>query len=353
MKKVFLLLAMSALIITGSAQTRRTNVRNLSKKTNVKTVSKRTPTVDTKALADTLRSLKSQVKMEQMQLHVFETPLTQKLSDGTSFKVVDCWQKKDLVYVKFEVCNMDDSPRLKIPERNIKALVDDDKIAIIQLYRGESSIWDTSRIDLNQGVTDNFTVILYIKDHLAKAVNLLKISENNSNSYVEFREIPVRKADGSISTKDNNISLQDSLNIIKSYLKDLKRRNNITPIQTMKLADGTVFELISCNYDNHSFVIPTIRIYNHNNTKNINYNTWNALPGIKFTFEGEEKRIDNLYIGYDTSLTHKFIVEKSIYTNISFLCYIGDRLPKTLDNIVLEDQDTHEKVTFTNIKVER
>lgn len=353
MKKVFLLFAFSVFIITSSAQTRRTNVRKTAQKPKVTTVTKKTPRVDTKALADTLRSLKSQVKMEQMQLHVFETPLTQKLSDGTSFKVVDCWQKKDLVYVKFEVCNMDDSPRLKIPERNIKALVDDDKIAIIQLYRGESSIWDTSRIDLNQGVTDNFTVILYIKDHLAKAVNLLKISENNSNSYVEFRELPVRKVDSSISANGNNVSIQDSVKIMKSYLKDLKRRNSITPIQTQKLADGTVFELISCNYDNHSFVTPKIRIYNHNNTKKINYNTWNALPGIKYIFEGKNQGITNLYIGYDVSITHKFIVEKNIYTNISIVCYTGDRLPKTLDKIELEDQDTHEKVTFTNIKVER
>lgn len=353
MKKVFLLLALSVLIITGSAQTRRTNVRKTAQKPKVTNIARKTATVDIKALADTLRDLKHQVKMEQLKLLVFEKPLTQKLSDETTFKVVDCWQDEDLVCVKFEVHNMNDSPRLKIPERNITAFVDDNKIAVKSLYRGESSILDYNRIDLNQGVTDNFTVCLYVKDHLAKAVNQLKIFEENSKSQVEFREIPIRKADGSLAIKGNNISLQDSVKILKSYLKDLKRRNNITPIQTKKLADGTVFELISCNYDNHSIVEPIIRIYNHNKTKNINYNNYLSLASIKFTFEGNEKKISNMYIGYDVSITNKFTVEKNIYTNLSIICYVDDRLPKFLDKIELEDQTTHEKVIFTNIKVER
>lgn len=350
MKKALLLLAMSTLIITGTAQTRRTNVKKTAQKPKVTNVARKTATVDIKALTDTLRDLKHQVKMEQMKLCVYEKPLVQKLSDGTTFKFIDCWQNYGFVYVKFEVCNMEDSPRLKIQEKDITGIADDKRTPYPYLYRGESSILDRNRIDLNQGVTDNLTVSLFVSDDITKVINQLKIYEENSNSFVDFREIPVRHDDGSIASMNNSKSLQDSVMIMKSYLKNLKKRNGIRPIQTQKLADGTVFELISCTYDQHSYVTATIRIFNY--SRAIVFDIYDDGPWARhYTFEGESNR-GYLYDGYNPS-RKTFTIDKNIYSNLFIKCYIGDRLPKTLEKIELEIKKTNEKVIFNNIKVER
>lgn len=344
MRKVFLLLLASVFIISGSAQNRRTNVRRPVQKNRTTNVAKK-PAVDTKALADTLENLKHQITGLQMQLQLKKRPLTQQLSDGTVFKFVDCWQEDKSVIAKFDVCNPEGT-RLKIKGRNRIGIVDDKQISITYIYQGEHHA-DESRIDLESGVHYNISIIMYVADDLAKVLNYLRIEDQNSESNVEFRELPIRKE------KDEIKTIQDSVKLMKSYLKDLKRRDSIKPIQVKKLADGTTFELISCNYNGRDFVNPTIRIYNHSKDKDINYKTWNGLSANKYVIDGSKGERGYLYVGYDPCNSNKFTVEKNAYTNIIVQCYVGDKLPKMLDLLEFEDQTTHEKVTFKNVKIER
>lgn len=353
MKKALLLLAMSTLIITGTAQTRRTNVKKTAQKPKVTNVARKTATVDIKALTDTLRDLKHQVKMEQMKLCVYEKPLVQKLSDGTTFKFIDCWQNDGFVYIKFEVCNMDDSPRLKIQKKDITGIADDKKTSYTNLYRGESSILDRNRIDLNQGVTDNFTVIMSVEDDIAKVINQLKIYEENSNSYVDFREIPVRHDDGSIASMNNSKSLQDSVMIMKSYLKNLKKRNGIKPIQTQKFGN-VILDLLECRYDGYSSVVAKIRIVNHRDAQTLNFHNSNVTFAQNAIIDNENiKSEGSLYIGYESSYYHKIKLDKNIYTNITVRMYVGDRLPKVLNRLELIEQGVKKSIIFLNIPIER
>lgn len=343
---------MSTIVSIGYAQNRKHPAK---KSSTTHTAIAKKPVVNTKAQTDSLNKIKAQIREKQKQLMVYEMPLTQQLKDGTTFKFVDCWQEESFVYVKFEVFNNLTETRLKIKGSDWKGVIDDNLAIHSSIKRGEYDInsYDQSRIDFKQGVVENLTFSFFIRDkRLSKVVNLIKIYEENSDSKVDFREIPIREAKGDIATKVGVKSLQDSISLMNSYLKSLDKRLAIKPIQTVKF-ENTILELIDCRYNGSESVSVTIRIINHEESPVLNFERWGALFAHNIIIDNE-KVSGYLYDGHSTGHFDKIKIEKDIYSNIYIHnIYVRDRIPKMMNELELKEQTTHKSIVFHNIPVER
>ena len=351
MKKVILLLLMSTIVSMGYSQSRRLVAKKAP--TSRTSVTKK-PVVNTKALTDSLNKIKAQIKEKQKQLMVYEMPLTQQLKDGTTFRFVDCWQEGSFVNVKFEVCNNLTDTRLKINGPDWIGLIDDNQASHSCIKRGEYTINDQSRIDFKQGVVENLTFSFYLRDNiLSKVVNLIKIYEENSDSKVEFREIPIREAKGDVATKVGVNTLQDSIPLMKSYLKSLNKRLEIKPIQIQKFGDDTFFELLECRYNGKESVSVKIRIINHDDSLTLNFNGWGGLFAHRVIIDNEKKS-GYLYVGHSSSQFHIVKIEENVYSNIYIhSIYVGDKIPKMMNELELKEQNSKKSIVFLNIPIER
>ena len=199
MKRLFLLIMLSALMSGSFAQQRRTTTAKTTARTSInnKEVEKLNDSI--LILNNKIEELNDRVKDLQKRLGV--KPIAERTgNDGTLYKIIKCEgsTKYKSVKVFFQVVNHQDRQILKLNnEIGIRsdAIIDGNKVDKPNIYSGGKSI--SGKIDLkDKNIVTNFELSFYVHDDkIHKTVNSLTLKELNSGSELHFTELPITTID--------------------------------------------------------------------------------------------------------------------------------------------------------------
>ncbi|MBQ6065158.1 MAG: hypothetical protein IJK42_07460 [Prevotella sp.] len=194
MKRLLLMVMLSALTSADFAQQRKTATRatTVRTSTNNKEVTQLKDSIV--ILNKRIDELEGKVRDLQMRLNV--KPI-QELKDknGTIYRIVKCESNVEYKYVKvyFQVVNHQDKQRLKLGNSigiQSVAIIDGNKVERPNIYSGKHSISGT--ITLEKDVVTNFELYYYIlDDKIHRTINSLSLTESNSGTELQFREISI------------------------------------------------------------------------------------------------------------------------------------------------------------------
>lgn len=199
MKKIILMVMLSALVSVSFAQQRKTQAKRTV--TNTVTSNKVVEQLNDSIiiLNDKIKELNDRVKDLQKRLNVeVISELTGK--DGTIYRIINCdydYNYKVLT-IEFQIVNHIDDQDLKfvgtvasLSPNKITAIVDGYTYQNAAIYFGDLA--GQARFILDKDVVKNISFKFFNIKKLPKTINSFRIYEGNSDSELHFKELPIKR----------------------------------------------------------------------------------------------------------------------------------------------------------------
>lgn len=201
MKKIILMVMLSALVSVSFAQQRKTQVKRVTRNSQVSNKSQVLNDSITKlnssilTLQDSINNLNNYIKslQERYDIEVIDELVA---NDSTHYKLIGCEYSNSFVTVKFQVVNKYDDQILNFNTWNglinCYSVIDSNKVTASNFYLGKNAIINNI-IKLDKNVITNISFTFYVANKLPKILNLIVIHEDNSKSDLKFSEIKIKR----------------------------------------------------------------------------------------------------------------------------------------------------------------
>lgn len=187
-----------------------------------------------------------------------------------------------------------------------------------------------------------------------------------SVSFAQQRKTQVRKVSISSSATNKSqvlndsitilnssiLNLQDSINDLNNYIKSLQERYGLKVIGEQVAKDSTHYKLVGCEYSD-SYVIVKLQLLNKYDDQILSFKTWNGLINCYSIIDNDNIRPTNFFLGNDAIINNVIKLNKNVVTNISFSFWVKDKLPKTLNLLVIHEENSKSDLKFSEIIINR